>query len=183
MKKSCLFVPTFLLALIVIVMTFSMNDVYAQSSGKKTSGVQTKPASGYAFLALPSGTVWKMNNEEGFYTYEEAVKKFGSNLPTEEQWQELVDNCTWTWTGKGYKVSDKSGNSTFIPATGWRSCFGNVFGTGVAAFYWASSAENNTYSYGLWMEHLKASKEQAEHDTIYIFSSKKDYGQSVRLVK
>ena len=46
-------------------------------------------------------------------------------LPTIEEFQELLDNCNWTWTtlnGKaGYEVvSKKNGNSIFLPAAGAR---------------------------------------------------------------
>lgn len=35
---------------------------------------------GYVDLGLPSGTLWKNKNEEGFYTYDDAVSKFGSKF-------------------------------------------------------------------------------------------------------
>ena len=50
-------------------------------------------------------------------------------MPTTEEQQELIDNCTWTWTTQdgvyGHKVtSKKSGytnKSIFLPAAGYRS--------------------------------------------------------------
>ena len=33
-----------------------------------------------------------------FYDYDEAVSKFGNNLPTLKQLEELKDKCTWKWT-------------------------------------------------------------------------------------
>ena len=41
-------------------------------------------------------------------------------MPTKEETEELVDNCTWTW-GKykgisGYQVTGPNGNSIFLPA-------------------------------------------------------------------
>ena len=46
-------------------------------------------------------------------------------MPTEEESQELIDNCDWEWTTlngvEGSKVtSRKNGNSIFLPAAGWR---------------------------------------------------------------
>lgn len=39
----------------------------------------------YVDLGLPSGTMWKLFIEDGYYTFDRAVEKFGSNLPTKEQ--------------------------------------------------------------------------------------------------
>ncbi len=43
-------------------------------------------------------------------------------MPTDEEWTELRENCTWTWTnlnGKnGYEVKGANGNSIFLPAAG-----------------------------------------------------------------
>jgi hypothetical protein len=46
-------------------------------------------------------------------------------MPTDAEWTELRENCTWIWTtqnGKnGYKVASKTnGNSIFLPAAGYR---------------------------------------------------------------
>lgn len=69
----------------------------------------------------------QMSSIAGNATYDVARKKWGSpwRLPTKAEFDELIDNCTWTWTtqnGKnGYKVtSKKNGNSIFLPAAGWR---------------------------------------------------------------
>ena len=47
----------------------------------------------------------------------------GWRIPTENEYQELRTNCTWTWTTsagvKGYEVvSNKNNNRIFLPATG-----------------------------------------------------------------
>lgn len=175
-----------ILAFSVTVMIVCANSLCAQTSS--TPAKTTKPTSDYVFLALPSGTVWKMSNEEGFYTYAEAKKKFGAKLPTKAQWQELIDCCTWTWTGKGYKVTDKKGTSIFFPANGYKSSWGNPFGKDENAFYWMSTPNDSTstYSSGLWIERKKVTKEKGivEYiDNIRLYDSKKNYHQSVRLVK
>ena len=54
------------------------------------------------------------------------VKLGGSwRMPTDAEWMELKNNCTWTWTTQnginGYKVtSNKNGASIFLPAAGYR---------------------------------------------------------------
>ena len=60
-------------------------------------------------------------------TDDAATANWGSNwcMPTQQQFQELCDNCTWTWTtrnGKnGYEVKGKNVNSIFFPAACSRS--------------------------------------------------------------
>lgn len=66
-------------------------------------------------------------------------------MPTQADYQELVDNCAWTWTTlrgvKGYKVvSPKNGNSIFLPAVGWR--IGSVwYSRGESGCYWSATRE------------------------------------------
>ena len=68
-------------------------------------------------------------------------------MPTHEEFQELYNNCTWTWTtqnGKnGYKVtSNKNGNSLFLPAAGYR--FGSsLYGAGSYGRYWSASLDSS----------------------------------------
>lgn len=74
-------------------------------------------------------------------------------MPSQEEFEELRDNCTWTWTQKngvnGYRVtSKKSGytdNSFFLPANGMYSG-SSASDVGTIGNYWsASSSEENTY--------------------------------------
>ena len=93
---------------------------------------------GLVDLGLPSGTLWKNANEGGDYaryTYDEAVNRWGSKLPSREQFKELKDKCTWTWTGSGYKVTGPSGDFITLPATG-RVVYGDVKYVGTDGYYW-----------------------------------------------
>ncbi|MBR1868952.1 MAG: hypothetical protein IJ799_02680 [Bacteroidales bacterium] len=79
------------------------------------------------------------------YIDDAARKKWGGKwrMPTDKEWTELRENCTWTWTtlnGKnGYKVtSKKNGNSIFLPAAGYRSDTSFYFPR-FNGFYWSSS--------------------------------------------
>ena len=76
--------------------------------------------------------------------YDTATANWGGSwrMPTYDEMQELVDNCTWKWAtqgGKnGYKVTSKiNGNSIFLPAAGYRkgSSLSNV---GSSGEYWNS---------------------------------------------
>lgn len=63
-------------------------------------------------------------------------------MPTEAEFQELIDKCTWEWTempGKeGYKVTSKvNGNSIFLPAAGCR--IGTSLNGASGGYYWSGS--------------------------------------------
>ncbi len=64
-------------------------------------------------------------------------------MPTDAEWIELRDNCTWTWTTQnginGYRVTSKTNsNSIFLPAAGYR--YDTGLGTvGSLGGYWSSS--------------------------------------------
>jgi hypothetical protein len=101
----------------------------AEEPQNKTSAAEVKNESaaapnnvaedGYVDLGLPSGTKWKTTNEDcGLITYEEAMIRYGNNLPTKEQWEELIGCCSWTWTGNGYKVTAPNKQTLFFAAEG-----------------------------------------------------------------
>lgn len=93
----------------------------------------------YIDLGLPSGTLWSDTNEEGFYTFGEAVVKYGYSLPTKEQWEELKNLCQWEWMGNGYKVTGHNDNSIVLPASGFRNYDGAVYCVGSYGDYWSST--------------------------------------------
>ena len=110
-----------------------------------------------------------------------ATANWGSGwcMPTQQQFQELNDNCTWTWTtrnGKnGYEVKGKNGNSLFLPAAGYR--YGtDLYGAGSHGSYWSSSLNTDGPNFGRGL---------------YFYSGYVDpdgwsdrlYGQSVRPVR
>ena len=55
-----------------------------------------------------------------------AAIKLGSpwRIPTEAEFMELIEKCTWKWTKwgnkEGYKVVGPNGNFIFLPDSGWR---------------------------------------------------------------
>ena len=62
-------------------------------------------------------------------------------LPTKEEFQELIDNCDWTWTThnrhKGYMVTAPNGNSIFLPASGCHH--DSLISVGAFGYYWSSN--------------------------------------------
>ena len=79
-----------------------------------------------------------------------ARQKWGGSwrMPTEKEFQELIDNCTWTWTTmngvNGYKVTSKksgyTGRSIFLPAAGYRDDT-SLYLAGEVGYYWSSSLD------------------------------------------
>ena len=71
-------------------------------------------------------------------------------MPTKAEWQELIDNCTWTWTTQnginGYKVTSKKAGYTdkfiFLPAAGGRND-SDLYDVGSDGLYWSSSLSEN----------------------------------------
>lgn len=68
----------------------------------------------YVDLGLPSGTLWKSSKEAGSYTFDDALRNYGGFIPSSGQFRELLDNCTWKWAGKGYKVYGKNMKYIFL---------------------------------------------------------------------
>ena len=102
-----------------------------------------------------SDSKWK--NIGGKPSYDAARASWGGDwrLPTEKEFEELCEHCTWEWTTQnghnGYKVtSKKNGQSIFLPAAGWR--YGaDENGVGSNGFYWSSTPyeDNADCAYGL----------------------------------
>lgn len=97
---------------------------------------------GYVDLGLPSGTLWKGKNEGGWYTYEEAISMFGNLLPTKEQFEELINTCSWTWLGSGVKIIGPNGESIVLPAEGYGYCEGGRDNNG-SGHYLSSTPSSN----------------------------------------
>ena len=72
-------------------------------------------------------------------------------MPTNAEFQELINKCTWTWTtmnGKnGYKVVSKSnGNSIFLPIAGFRYEW-TLYLSRFDGDYWSSSLDESDANY------------------------------------
>lgn len=140
--------------------------------------VEDKSTDGYVDLGLPSGTLWADRNVEantpkdngGYFTFKEAQKK--GIVPSEEQFQELIEECKWNWKGNGYEVVGPNGNSIFLPAAGYRDG-SDVYYVGSNGYYWSSSVFYDSGAYCLYFI----------SDDAYVYDDGRSNGQSVRLVK
>lgn len=96
-----------------------------------------------------------MGDIGGHSRYDAAKANWGSGwrMPTESEFDELRDNCTWTWTKlngvKGYEVkSKKNGNSIFLPAAG-DFLGGTPRSRGSDGSYWSSTHRGTGSAYCL----------------------------------
>lgn len=151
---------------------------YISSDGKDMGKVRlvTDKNKAVVDLGLPSGTLWKSQNEDGgFYTYEQAMAKFGNQLPTKEQFEELKSACKWVWTGNGYKVIGPSDEYIVLPAAGYRYCDGDgdVNRVGSSGYYWSSTPYDSDDALEL----------DFGPSSVRVTDTKRCYRQSVRLVQ
>lgn len=63
-------------------------------------------------------------------------------IPTKNEWEELFENCTCTWTIrndiKGYEITSKiNSNFIFLPTAGYHQD-SNLYDMGISGHYWSS---------------------------------------------
>ena len=114
---------------------------------------ETEPKENYSWSTYKwcngsSSTLTKYNTNSSYGTVDNktvlepeddvAHVKLGGKwrMPTDAEWTELRDNCSWTWTSQngvnGYRVTATNGNSIFLPAA-------SKYNAGSDGFYWSSS--------------------------------------------
>ncbi len=103
----------------------------------------------YKFLEIPEsewGNKWPEPKEvqilDDISNTEYDAAKFlwgdGWRIPTKAEMQELIDKCTWKWTGSGYTVTGPNGNSIFLKASGFMTYKSYPRGTQSTGYYWTS---------------------------------------------
>ena len=116
------------------------------------------------------------------YADDAARKVLGGKwrTPTDEEWTELRNKCTWAWTDnyngtgvKGRVVTASNGNSIFLPAAGHRDDV-YFFSTGSGGYYWSSSLYTDDPR-GAWYVYFTSANVYRDRDSRYL-------GQSVRPV-
>ena len=89
-----------------------------------------------------------------------ASVQLGGNrrIPTNEEWKELIDTCTWTWTSQngvnGQLVTGSNGNSIFLPAANYvnDTYLDNASSCGM---YWSISLDSE-YPFNAWGVYLSS---------------------------
>ena len=99
----------------------------------------------------------EMSDIAGNAQYDAATANWGGDwrMPTYDELNELINNCTWTWTTQngvnGYNVEGPNGNSIFLPAAGYR-IGSSLNSAGNYGYYWSSTpydSGSDGYAYGL----------------------------------
>ncbi len=102
----------------------------------------------------------------------------GWRMPTKEEWQELYQNTTNTWTTQngvnGRLFTAPNGNSLFLPAAGYR-WFSDLYYVGSDGSYWSSSLGTDD-PYGAWYFDFNSGSYDMDGSDRY-------GGQSVRAVR
>ena len=124
----------------------SSNYRFSKGSGKYSKYCLKDDASHWAGDTEPDG-ITKLNPEDDAAN---VIFGGGWRMPTEEEWQELKDNCTTAMTyysgsygqyGIWY-TSKKNGNNIFLPAIGYKEGY-DIRGNGADGYYnciyWAST--------------------------------------------
>ena len=149
------------------------NGIVRLVTDKEKGEVLPTVPSGYVDLGLPSGTLWRDTNEGGFFTYNQAVARFGNELPTKEQLEELKNSCTWVRTSNGYNVVGPNGKSITLPHVGTSDCYGNTYDMGSYDYLWSSTPNGTEQAWSLQMGVSKVN--MVNHDRCE--------GETVRLVQ
>lgn len=156
----------------LVALSFGLFANCSEESGSGSGSGGNGNNSAYVDLGLPSGTKWKTQNEgvNSYYTFDEAVSRFGNQLPSQAQWIELYNECTWYWNGDGYSVFGPNGNSIDLPALGRNY---NNYENGLNGYYWTSTSAGAEVAKCMFFD--------ASHG--YIISDYRYEALSVRLVQ
>ena len=110
-----------------------------------------------------------------------ATAKLGSpwRMPTIDEFQELIDKCTWTWTTQdgvnGCQVDGPNGNAIFLPAAGYRKVSG-FHSAGGQGNYWSGSLSTAYSDSALYLDF-------ESYGVLYSSWSDRHFGLSVRPVR
>lgn len=99
-------------------------------------------------------------------------------MPTHDDWIELKENCTWSWTTQNgvsglLIVSKNNDNTLFLPGAG-EKINNEVQESGQYGYYWSSSYYGGPYGWGAYVRFDGL----LDHNSLY-----RPYGMSVRPVK
>ena len=137
---------------------------------------------GHEYVDLGLSVKWATCNVGAYFPssygtyYEWCVPDWGGSwrLPTKDEFQELINKCTWYWTqqdGKnGCKVVGPNGSSMFLPTAGYQ--IASLYHDGAMGCYWSYNASTESSAYNL----------KFDKNSITIDSTPRRYSLTIRLV-
>ena len=103
-----------------------------------------------------SSTITKYNANDGKTVLDPeddaATVILGENyrMPTVEEGNELIEQCTWSWTTynnvAGYKITGPNGNYIFLPAVGYKGSTNPYYPAGEYGLYWLANIDESHYA-------------------------------------
>lgn len=144
--------------------------------GDPTGGKKSEVESDYPKTSSISGTI-----------YDVAKAKWGGKwrIATQSEFQELISACIWTWEERngyyGYKVTGPSGNSIFLPTTGYRRGFS--WYNSDKGYYWTGTMRSSTSPYPYVLNFDKANKGLNTTSVSGLAYPFKNYGCAIRPVQ
>ena len=132
--------------------TYNVGASAPEGSGNYYSWAETSPKFDYSmssyFMATnsPFGVTYNPFHvgDIAGTKYDAATENWGGKwqMPSRDDAQELIDNCTMEWTEKygtyGCEFTGPNGNSIFLVAAGYRSSSQPAYGKGEYGSYWTS---------------------------------------------
>ncbi len=110
----------------------------------------------YKWCKGSSSSITKYNANDGKTVLDPeddaATVILGENyrMPTVEEGNELIEQCTWFWTTynnvAGYKVTGPNGNSIFLPAVGYKGSTTPHYPAGEYGLYWLANIDKSHYA-------------------------------------
>jgi hypothetical protein len=145
--------------------TFNVGASKPEDYGDYFAWGETEPKEEYTWATYKwgtSGKLTKYNTTDGKTILDPeddaAYVNWGDKwrMPTDAERDELVENCTWTWTTQnsinGYKVTGPNGNSIFLPAGGYKGS-GPDYPMGEDGLYWLGNVYKNSFAYLFTIQH------------------------------
>jgi uncharacterized protein (TIGR02145 family) len=159
---------------------FSWGDINGHYEGEGYDFSDTNYSNG------TSGSVHNLtaNFTSGDATYDAARAKLGGTwrIPTYDELNWLVSNCTWTWKDSsntdyngvaGYEIVSTNGNKIFMPASGYYGGT-SLRARGSGGYYWSARYNDSSNAYYLYFNSSDHYMDNGGH---------RERGRSIRPVK
>ncbi len=158
--------------------TMNVRAVHVHIYGGYYSWAEIESKSDYSYSTYTSAS----KAQDILSSEDVATQEMGGKwrMPTKDEWQELIDNCSWDWTTikatPGYVITSKiNGKTIFLPAAGYYSGT-NRENVDEYGCYYSKTSAGDVFNRG-WGYALEFDKTSIEVNDVYGFQ-----GYTVRAV-